>query len=110
MGALWARICSRRHAWINSVSAESRLLTSPQMELARPTGQSINRKTKRDAHVCMDSHASHAPIQESSRLDQVPRCDDGCLRVLSHLFRPVGLLGCFRRSDLSFGSYGGSIA
>merc|ERR1712109_45911 len=44
--ALWARICSRRHAWINSVSAESRLLPSPQMELARPTGQSINRKTK----------------------------------------------------------------
>merc|ERR1712107_534361 len=35
----------------------------------RPIDQ---QKNKKDTHMCMDSDASHAPIQESGRLGKVP--------------------------------------
>merc|ERR1712226_1063330 len=38
MGDLWAKTCSLSSAWTSSASGGQKLLTSPQMELAQPTG------------------------------------------------------------------------
>merc|ERR1712113_1181031 len=107
-----ARICSRRLAWTNSMSAKLRLLTSPQTELALPTGQLMSRKTRSGSPHVLGRPRQHAPVQEGEGLGRVPRCDDGCFRadvVLSPLFSPGRTIRAFP-SDLGFGSCRGLIA